>query len=133
MTLRVQGPVVVTDDGEREIFTDENGQAVTCKIPYGTYIVTESTVPKGFEKAAEFTVEVKENSDTPQAWLNVINTSQKQRVRITKKDDDTGASVLKAGPHFRCMMWNGRAMCARRSPILEGRRLKSLPRMKQAR
>ncbi len=94
-------PVVVTDDGEREIFTDENGQAVTCKIPYGTYIVTESTVPKGFEKAAEFTVEVKENSDTPQAWLNVINTSQKQRVRITKKDDDTGASVLKAGATFQ--------------------------------
>ena len=94
-------PVAVTDSGAMEIFTDKDGKAVTCQLPYGVYLVSESTVPEGFLKAADFTVEVRENSDLPQTWLNVVNTSRKQRVKIIKKDANTGETVLKAGAAFK--------------------------------
>ena len=38
-------PIVLTADGKTEMFTDEKGYACSIPIPYGTYIVRETTTP----------------------------------------------------------------------------------------
>ena len=41
-------PVVIGDNGATEIFTDEKGYACSIAIPYGTYIVRETTTPHNY-------------------------------------------------------------------------------------
>jgi uncharacterized surface anchored protein len=41
-------PVVITEDGKTEMFTDEKGYALSIALPYGTYIVRETTTPHNY-------------------------------------------------------------------------------------
>ena len=58
-------PVVLTEDGKTEIFTDEKGYACTIPLPYGTYIVRETTTPHNFKPVDDFTVVISENKSEP--------------------------------------------------------------------
>ena len=61
-------PVVLTEDGKTEIFTDEKGYACTIPLPYGTYVVRETTTPHNFKPVDAFTVVISENKSEPQVW-----------------------------------------------------------------
>ncbi len=95
-------PVVLGKNGETEIFTDENGYAVSIPLPFGTYIVRETTVPAGFSPVADFEVRITQNSpDKPQAWRVLQDKEFEAKLRIVKKDDETQRNVLKENTEFR--------------------------------
>ena len=52
------------EDGKTEMFTDEHGYACSIPIPYGRYIVRETTTPHNFMPVDDFIVTVTENSST---------------------------------------------------------------------
>lgn len=51
-------PVVIGENGSTEIFTDERGYACSIAIPYGTYIVRETTTPHNYTPVDDFTVSI---------------------------------------------------------------------------
>ena len=61
-------PVVLTADGKTEMFTDEKGYACSIPIPYGTYVVRETTTPHNFTPVDDFMVTISENKTEPQTW-----------------------------------------------------------------
>ena len=78
-------PVVLGEDGSAEIFTDETGMAVSIPIPYGTYLVRETTVPEGHLPAEDFFVEIREDSpDEPQPVLTLTDRKVQGQIRIVK-------------------------------------------------
>ena len=66
-------PIVLTEDGKTEMFTDERGYACSIPIPYGRYIVRETTTPHNFMPVDDFIVTVTENSSTPQVWRVLLD------------------------------------------------------------
>ncbi|MBQ7707124.1 MAG: hypothetical protein IJT72_05020 [Lachnospiraceae bacterium] len=56
--------IPLTDDGKKEIFTDENGYAKTIPLEYGTYIFRETTVPINFLPVDDIIVSI--TSSTPE-------------------------------------------------------------------
>ena len=70
-------PVVLTEDGKTEIFTDEKGYACTIPLPYGTYVVRETTTRVLLD--GEFSAKLK----------------------IIKQDDETKKPVLVANTEFK--------------------------------
>lgn len=114
-----------------ELFSDENGQVVTPYLPYGQYIVVETTVPEDHFQAPPFiltfnkgrttkviTTGVTENTPYGQNLLKssgdaaasyeavyfsqiVDNEAIEELLRIYKKDTDTGKTVLLADTKFR--------------------------------
>ena len=62
-------PIPIGDYGELELFTGEDGSIFTYSIPYGTYVVVESTTPEKTETVEPFEVQIVENSPKqPQVW-----------------------------------------------------------------
>ena len=62
-------PVPIGDYGELELFTGEDGSIFTYSLPYGTYVVVESTTPEKTETVEPFEVEIVNNSPKqPQVW-----------------------------------------------------------------
>ena len=79
-------PVVLGEDGSAEIFTDEAGMAASIPIPYGTYLVRETTVPEGHLPAEDFFVEIREDSpDEPQPVMTLTDRKVMGQIRIVKK------------------------------------------------
>ena len=78
-------PVVLAEDGSTEIFTDETGIAASIPIPYGTYLVRETTVPEGHLPAEEFFVEVTQHSPgEPQPVLTLTDCKVQGQIRVIK-------------------------------------------------
>lgn len=95
-------PVVLGQNGETELFTDKDGQAVSAALPFGTYIVRETTVPAGHEPIEDFEVRITENNPTkPQAWRVLIDKEFEAKLKIIKNDDETQQNVLAANTEFR--------------------------------
>ena len=62
-------PVGIGDYGETELFTGEDGSIFTYSLPYGTYVVVESTTPEKTMTVEPFEVQIIENSPKqPQVW-----------------------------------------------------------------
>lgn len=94
-------PIVLTEDGKTEMFTDERGYACSIPIPYGRYIVRETTTPHNFMPVDDFIVTVTENSSTPQVWRVLLDDEFKAKLKIVKQDDETKQPVLLANTEFR--------------------------------
>ena len=94
-------PIVLTKDGKTEIFTDERGYACSIPIPYGRYIVRETTTPHNFMPVDDFIVTVTENSSTPQVWRVLLDDEFKAKLKIVKQDDETKQPVLLANTEFK--------------------------------
>lgn len=59
-------PAVIGEMVQQEIFTDNKGHAVSIAIPFGTYIVRETTTPHNYTPVDDFTVRITEHKpDTP--------------------------------------------------------------------
>ena len=94
-------PIVLTEDGKTEMFTDERGYACSIPIPYGRYIVRETTTPHNFMPVDDFTVTVTENSTTPQVWRVLLDDEFKAKLKIVKQDDETKQPVLLSNTEFK--------------------------------
>ncbi|MGN8654514.1 SpaA isopeptide-forming pilin-related protein [Blautia obeum] len=95
-------PVVLTADGKTEMFTDAKGYACSIPLPYGTYLVKETTTPHNYKPVDDFTVTISENHpDEPQIWRILLDDEFKAKLKIVKKDDETKRPVLMAGTEFK--------------------------------
>ncbi len=95
-------PAVIGPGGETELFTDQNGYLCTVPLPFGTYLVRETTVPANHRPVEDFLVTISEHSpQTPQPWRILLDESLMARLRIVKKDRESGGNVLIPGTEFR--------------------------------
>ena len=94
-------PVVIGANGETQLFTDSKGHLVTQPIPYGTYVVIETVTPKDMETIKPFEVVITEDSDEPQVWRVFIDREFTAKLRVIKKDADTGRTVLIPDTEFK--------------------------------
>lgn len=85
-------------DGEKinlpEFFTDRNGYLKSPELPYGDYVVTESTVPDGLHRVDPLIVQISEDSREPQAWRVLDDRPFQFRLKIVKKDAQTKEEVV---------------------------------------
>ena len=99
-----------------EIFSNDTGNIRVQGLPYGTYLVVETTVPKDLYQAEPYVVVIDRNSPmsamaTPKgSVLTASDSYQKFTVldeqievylRITKLDEETGKPVLLPGTAFQ--------------------------------
>ena len=95
-------PVVLTADGKTEMFTDAKGYACSIPLPYGTYLVKETTTPHNYKPVDDFLVTISENHpDEPQIWRILLDDEFKAKLKIVKKDDETKRPVLVSGTEFK--------------------------------
>ena len=95
-------PVVLSADGNTEMFTDAKGYACSIPLPYGTYLVKETTTPHNYKPVDDFLVTISENHpDEPQIWRILLDDEFKAKLKIVKKDDETKRPVLVAGTEFK--------------------------------
>lgn len=95
-------PVVIAEDGKTEIFTDERGYAQTIPLPYGKYLVRETTTPHNFSPVDDFVVTVSENNPTePQVWRVLLDEEFSAKLKIVKKDAESKKPVLIADTEFK--------------------------------
>ena len=95
-------PVVSGENGATEIFTDEKGYACSIAIPYGTYIVRETTTPHNYTPVDDFTVRITENNpNQPQTWRVLLDDEFEAKLKIIKQDDETKKPVLQKNTEFK--------------------------------
>ena len=83
------------------LVTDEKGYALSKELPYGTYLVKETKVPKDLYKTKDFAVTVTEDSRVPQQWRVFNDGPFKAYIRIVKKDAENGNTILLSGVTFK--------------------------------
>lgn len=95
-------PVVIGENGATELFTDERGYACSIPLPYGTYVVRETTTPPNYKPVKDFIVRITEHKpDTPQIWRVLLDKEFEAKLKIVKKDDESKKPVLKKGTEFK--------------------------------
>lgn len=95
-------PVVISENGKAEIFTDERGYAQTIPLPYGKYLVRETTTPHNFSPVDDFIVTISENNPTePQVWRVLLDEEFSAKLKIVKKDAESKKPVLIADTEFK--------------------------------
>lgn len=95
-------PVVLTSDGKTEMFTDKKGYACSIPLPYGTYVVKETSEKHNYEPVDDFIVMISENHpNDPQVWRVLLDNEFEAKLKIIKKDDETKRSVLLANTEFK--------------------------------
>lgn len=95
-------PVVLGENGATEIFTDDIGYACSIALPYGTYIVRETTTPHNYTPVDDFIVRITEHKpNTPQIWRVLLDDEFEAKLKITKQDDETKKAVLAKNTEFK--------------------------------
>ncbi|MCM1172901.1 MAG: SpaA isopeptide-forming pilin-related protein [Clostridium sp.] len=94
-------PYPASADGGCEIFTDERGYACSTRLPYGTYIVKETTIPSGYKPIQDFIVTIDEESAEPKVWRIFNDDEFMARLIIEKVDGSTGKTILRPGYEFK--------------------------------
>ncbi|MDO4454768.1 MAG: SpaA isopeptide-forming pilin-related protein [Eubacteriales bacterium] len=89
------------------LVTDKNGYATTKKegkegtLLYGTYIVTETKAPDGYEKAKPFEVKIEKPSQIYKYEIEDIQ--KKGKIQIRKIDAETKKTIPIKGASFRIL------------------------------
>ena len=95
-------PVEIGENGATEIFTDEKGYACSIPLPFGTYIVRETTTPHNYTPVRDFLVRITEHKpDTPQVWRVLLDDEFEAKLRIVKQDVETKKAVLAKNTEFK--------------------------------
>lgn len=95
-------PVAIGEDGATEIFTDERGYACSIPLPFGTYIVKETTTPHNYTPVKDFLVHITEHKPaTPQVWRVLLDDEFEAKLKIVKQDDETKKAVLAGNTEFK--------------------------------
>ena len=80
--------------------TDASGKVTSGFLDYGTYVVCETVVPKGYKACDPFDVIIKKHNVTVNVG-NVTDAIVPAKFRIIKKDSETGEIILKGGAKFK--------------------------------
>ena len=94
-------PAKVDSVVTQEIFTDSLGKLTSPELPYGTYVVVETTIPKGRMAIYPFVVTVTEDSRTSQPWRLFNDEGMAYYLKIIKKDADTENIVFGKTAKYR--------------------------------
>jgi uncharacterized surface anchored protein len=84
-----------------EIFTDAKGKLTSPELPYGTYVIVETTVPQGRMAVYPFIVTVTEDRREPQPWRLFNDEEIEYYIKVIKRDSDTGENVLNKTAAYR--------------------------------
>ena len=93
-------PVKLTASGGTVLTTDANGQAVSGLLDYGTYVVCETVVPSGYRACSPFEVRIQNPNVTVDVGI-IKDTVVPAKIRIIKKDAESGGIILKGGAKFK--------------------------------
>ena len=98
--LKSAGSYKNAKETERDILvTDSDGYAVTKKLPYGVYTVSQTKGAPGKELMKPFSVSI---TDDGKVYRYIINNADfKSYVEIVKKDAETGQVIPAAGIAFK--------------------------------
>ena len=80
------------------IVTDDDGDAISGLLPYGTYTVKELAAPDGYKTADSFEVNINE---TKEYRFNIKNDTYSSKVIIEKRDSTTNNLITKTGAQFK--------------------------------
>ena len=84
-----------------ELFTDNTGYLKSPEIPYGDYVVFESTVPENLKNVNPFIVHITEDSREPQVWRVFDDRPLQFYFKIVKKDAQTQETVLNNSASYK--------------------------------
>ena len=84
-----------------EMFTDSKGYLVSPELPYGAYVVEESSVPENLARVLPFVVNITKDSREPMVWRVFDDRPFQFLLKIVKKDAQTGETVLGKEAHYR--------------------------------
>ena len=93
-------PVKITSSGDTVLKTDENGKAVSAFLDYGTYVICETVVPKGYKACEPFEVKIENHNVTVDVG-NVEDTVVPAKFKIIKKDSESKEIIRKGGAKFK--------------------------------
>ena len=104
--LKAAGSYDAAKETERDILTcDENGFAQTKNMPYGVYVVEQTSGWEGRELIKPFEVFISKDGQTYRYLIN--NANFESYIKIVKKDAETGATIPYAGAGFQIYDPNG--------------------------
>lgn len=63
--------VIIAGKDEKIMFTDNEGYAESIAIPYGSYLIRETIVPKGFKSVEDFIIEINEEKASAKEVIEV--------------------------------------------------------------
>lgn len=84
-----------------ELFTDKKGYVCSPELPYGKYVVFESTTPENLQTVNPFLVTIDEDSREPQIWRVFDDRPIQFYFKIIKKDNQTGKPVLNNSAYYK--------------------------------
>ena len=104
--LKATGSYDAAKETERDILTcDENGFAQTKDLPYGVYVVEQTSGWEGRELMKPFEVFISKDGQTYRYLIN--NANFESYIKIVKKDAETGNTIPYAGAGFQIYDPNG--------------------------
>lgn len=84
-----------------ELFTDSKGYLCSPELPYGDYVVFESTVPENLKSVNPFIVRITEDNREPQVWRVFDDRPLQFFFKIVKKDAQTQNPVLNNSASYK--------------------------------
>ena len=104
--LKAAGSYDAAKETERDILTcDENGFAQIKDLPYGVYVVEQTSGWEGRELMKPFEVFISKDGQTYHYLIN--NANFESYIKIVKKDAETGNTIPYAGAGFQIYDPNG--------------------------
>lgn len=107
-TVNLKGAVFSVYDVNNQIVstitTDENGNASTQSLPYGTYRIKETSVPEGYKACSNFELMINENKNYHYELTNEI---YKDEIKIIKKDKTTNKVINLSETEFKIVNEKG--------------------------
>lgn len=88
-------------DGGKELFTDENGNAESCPLFYGEYMMRETTVPDNHVAVKDTFFTVDDKSSEPVVLGSFTDAPLYSWLKIIKADSETGESILSSNAVFK--------------------------------
>lgn len=83
-----------------ELFSNEEGYIKTPELPYGEYILIETSVPNNYETVKPFKIEIINDSRELQNMKYVYDPNFESKVKIYFTDVRTKQNILKEGTKF---------------------------------
>jgi len=84
-----------------ELLTDAKGYLRSPELPYGTYVIFESTTPDNLQTVNPFIVTISNDSREPQAWRVFDDRPFQFYFKIIKKDAQTQQAVLNNSASYK--------------------------------
>lgn len=78
----------------KELISTGDGYIRSPELAYGEYIVLETTVPKNLATAKPFFINVQQDSRDPQKLKFIVDGNFETKVKVYKKDANTGKTIL---------------------------------------